>query len=279
MGDNPVIENSEWTIRTFYRFEELEAAHLPILQSELEAAGIQNNILGTVLLSHEGCNATISGSGPEVQTFFEVVQRHFAGIPCQDSYAKKNPFTHFRVPIKDQIVQARDAELQPLNNFRGQKAPHEWDAIREMVRKGEAQMVDVRNSYEIEIGTFPEATDPQTRTFKEFSDFLDTETGTSLDPSKPTAIFCTGGIRCEKARMDMEQRGFTDVWQLKGGILAYLKQTGSEGFQGECFVFDDRVALDQELQASTTFKICKSCGGPWDPTKDQHNCQNGRVAP
>jgi UPF0176 protein len=166
--------------------------------------------------------------------------------------------------------------LSPAAEFQDQLDADQWDQLREQVREGKAQMLDVRNDYEVSIGTFPEARDPGTATFKEFSDFLDREVGSSLDPSLPTAIFCTGGIRCEKARLDLERRGFSQVLQLQGGILGYLKEKPEGGFQGECFVFDERVALDRHLQPTTTYHRCPGCGDPWPRDGGPHGCQEPR---
>ena len=241
--------------------------------------GLKLNLKGTVLLSEEGCNGTIAGSQTDVEAFFRVLQDRFHGLSGQDSISHFQPFKRWKVPLKKQIVQAKDSELKPEENFSGQVKARDWDALRTLVGEGKAQMIDVRNTYEIEIGTFPEAIDPRTNTFKEFSDYLDSEVGQSLDPALPTAIFCTGGIRCEKARVDLERRGFSEVLQLKGGILTYLRDSEDQGFQGECFVFDDRVAVTQDLAPTETYEICQKCGGPSSKSGEQHDCRTGRVIP
>lgn len=271
----PVDNKSDVLVRTFYRFTEVDTALLDTLRERYLELGQELGLRGSVLLSSEGCNGTVAGRPEEVERLFSAMEETFPQLRGQDSFSDELPFKRWKVQIRQQIVAARDENLVPNRNFEGQKTPDEWDDVRRLVRDGAAQMVDVRNSYEIEIGTFPEAIDPRTETFKEFSDYLDREVGQSLDPDKPTAIFCTGGIRCEKARLDLERRGFKSVWQLKGGILNYLKENPQAGFQGECFVFDERVALDQDLQPSRRYQLCADCGQPKEKS-EHHDCQSVR---
>lgn len=269
-------QQGRYLVKTFYRFASIPAEKLTDIQAELAQHGLELGLSGSLLLSDEGCNATIAGEPQAVAEFMQTVQIYFPELEGQDSYTDQTPFQRFKVPLKRQIVQARDPELRPSTNFTGQLGATEWDQLRQEVRDGKAQMIDVRNRYEVAIGTFAEATDPNTNTFKEFSDYLDREVGQSLDPKLPTAIFCTGGIRCEKARMDLERRGFKDVLQLKGGILGYFKTSQEQGFQGECFVFDERVALDNNLDPSGKYELCSVCGGPKPRDGSPHDCNNGR---
>lgn len=266
------IAGKEILVRAFYRFAPLEAARVETLRSELENLGRDQGLGGSILLSTEGCNGTIAGPPQGIEAIFALLRSEYPELKGQDSWASAIPFGRWKVLLKDQIVAARDLELSPPENYRGQLDPDAWDEACAMARRGEAQMIDVRNHYEVAIGTFPEAIDPGTATFKEFSDYLDREVGHSLDPQKPTAIFCTGGIRCEKARLDLERRGFQNVLQLHGGILGYLKAKPKGGFQGECFVFDERVALDANLEPSQIHDRCPGCGDPW-PRGESHNCR------
>lgn len=261
-------------VRTFYRFSHLPTERVEGLRQELDQVGVERGLRGSILLSEEGCNGTIAGPAEGVEALFAVLRVDFPGLGGQDSWNEGLPFGRWKVLRKEQIVAARDLDLNPPQNHEGQMNAEQWDEIREQVRQGKAQMLDVRNGYEVEIGTFPEARDPGTATFKEFSDFLDREVGTSLDPEMPTAIFCTGGIRCEKARVDLERRGFGNIMQLHGGILGYLKEKPDGGFQGECFVFDERVALDRHLQPSEIYERCPGCGDPW-PRGEAHGCGRG----
>ncbi len=259
-------------VRTFYRFSRLPATRVEALRSELQEIGLAQGLRGSILLSEEGCNGTVAGPEAGVEALFEAMRADFPGLGGQDSWTEGLPFGRWKVLHKEQIVAARDADLSPSENHAGQVGAEAWDEVRELVRQGKAQMLDVRNDYEVEIGTFPEARDPGTSTFKEFSDFLDREVGATLDPEVPTAIFCTGGIRCEKARIDLERRGFSQIFQLHGGILGYLKEKPEGGFQGECFVFDERVALDRHLQPTEIYERCPGCGDPW-PRGEAHDCE------
>lgn len=259
-------------VRAFYRFSPLPAERMESLQAELQEVGVGHGVRGSILLALEGCNGTIASTRAGVEAIFDVLRRDFPGLSGQDSFTAELPFARWKVLLKEQIVAARDAELSPVGNREDQVDAESWDEMRALVREGKAQMLDVRNDYEVAIGTFPEARDPGTSTFKEFSDFLDREVGQTLDPSVPTAIFCTGGIRCEKARMDLERRGFSQITQLRGGILGYLREKPLGGFQGECFVFDERVALDHNLRPTEKFERCPGCGDPV-PHGTSHDCR------
>jgi UPF0176 protein len=265
-------------VRTFYRFSRLASERVEALRDELHEVGKANGVRGSILLSTEGCNGTVAATPKGVEAVFTVLRRDFPELGGQDSCSEDLPFGRFKVLIKEQIVAARDPDLSPSCNHQGQIGAELWDEIRAKVRQGQAQMLDVRNDYEVSIGTFPEARDPGTSTFKEFSDFLDREVGTSLDPDLPTAIFCTGGIRCEKARLDLERRGFANVLQLHGGILGYFKENPEGGFQGECFVFDERVALDRHLRPTERYDRCPGCGDPWPRDGEEHDCKARRRA-
>jgi UPF0176 protein len=276
MGESCRIAVKPVLVRTFYRFTKIEVDRLKPIQEHLTKLGVEFEIRGSLLLSEEGCNATISGAPEMVEQFFTRLQDIFPGLTGQDSFTDVSPFERWKVPLKKQIVQALDPTLKPVANHSDQTTPQKWNEVRNLVRQGRAQMIDVRNRYEVRIGTFPEAIDPDTNTFKEFSGFLDREVGRRLDPDLPTAIFCTGGIRCEKARVDLERRGFREVLQLKGGILSYLKESTEEGFEGECFVFDERIAVDKNLCPSRVFELCPTCGGPSPKDGGVHDCSNGR---
>lgn len=267
------IAGEEILVRTFYRFARLASERVGALRDSLQAIGEAEGLRGSILLSEEGCNGTIAGPPRGIERLFEALHPDFPDLSGQDSWSAELPFGRWKVLRKEQIVAARDVELSPEANHQGQMSADEWDEIRALVRDGKAQMLDVRNDYEVSIGTFPEARAPGTSTFKEFSDYLDREVGSSLDPQVPTAIFCTGGIRCEKARVDLERRGFSQVLQLHGGILGYLKDKPDGGFQGECFVFDERVALDRHLQPSKLYQRCPGCGDPWPRDGEAHDCR------
>jgi UPF0176 protein len=277
MAESVPSSKKRFLVRTFYLFTPLSAVWIAEFSERLQSQGDRLKLSGALILAPEGLNATIAGESRAVDEIFQALKLEFPTLTALDSPSHFHPFKRWKVLRRRRLVQARDPALSPDGNQQGQKSPEEWDEVRRMVREGRAQMVDVRNAYEIQIGTFAEARDPGTSSFKEFSDFLDREVGQSLDPNLPTAIFCTGGIRCEKARIDLEKRGFDQVWQLKGGILNYLKEGGEVGFQGECFVFDLRVAVDQSLSPSDTYKCCPVCGGATPIDGPQHQCTRKEV--
>ena len=277
MEESVPSSKKRFLVRTFYLFTPLSAVRIADLSERLQSQGDRLELSGALILAPEGLNATIAGEGPAIEAFFNTLRNEFPILTHHDSPCDFHPFKRWKVLQRQKLVQSRDPALRPDENQQGQKSPEEWDEVRRMVREGKAQMIDVRNAYEIQIGTFAEARDPGTSSFKEFSDFLDREVGQTLDPNLPTAIFCTGGIRCEKARIDMEQRGFDKVWQLKGGILNYLKEGAEVGFQGECFVFDLRVAVDQNLAPTSTYKCCPVCGGATPIDGQQHQCTRKEV--
>lgn len=262
----------EILVRTFYCFTSLEQKLVNDLKGALKKLGSEQELSGSIILAQEGCNGTVAGKVAAIDLLFKLLNTAAPHLLSQDSWVDSHPFNRFKVVIKEQIVSARDRNLGPAGNHGDQLNAQEWDEVRELVRQGAAQMLDVRNSYEVAIGSFPEARNPNTATFKEFSDFLDKEVGETLDPELPTAIFCTGGIRCEKARIDLERRGFRKVLQLHKGILGYLKQQPAGGFAGECFVFDKRVALDSKLEPSYLFELCPSCGEPRSKSGKNHSC-------
>ena len=155
------------------------------------------DLCGALLLAPEGLNATIAGTPEAVNSFFQDLVTRFPALKASDTSSEREPFKKWKVLQRRRLVDSGCDTPPPPSNKNGQKSPREWDEILALVRKGEAQMIDVRNAYEIQLGTFPEATNPNTSTFKEFAGYLDAEVGSGLDPNLPTAIFCTGGIRCE----------------------------------------------------------------------------------
>jgi len=266
---------SRFLVRTCYQFTPLQSTRLHELAICYHSLGQELGLSGAVILAPEGMNSTLAGSPAEVKRFFERLSLDFPNLQPQDSWSQIAPFKRWKVLRRPRLVHSFEC---PTTNFEKQKTPTEWDQIRSLVRSGKAQMIDVRNTYEIQIGTFPEALNPETTSYQEFSGFLDREAGRSLVPSLPTAIYCTGGIRCEKARLELEARGFNEVWSLKGGILNYLKEEGREGFQGECFVFDLRVALDQHLSPTVQYKPCAFCGGATPKQGEHHLCTRRKVS-
>ncbi len=227
-------------IAAFYRFVSLPDADSlrPGIRTVCEAEGIR----GTVLVSPEGINGTVAGPEAGIERLFA----YFRAIPglealqFQPTRAEYVPFTKLRVRLKGEIVTLRQP-ADPNEQVGEYVDPERWNALLD---DPDVLVIDTRNSHEIELGSFPGAVDPGTHSFGEFPEFADT-----LDPTRPVAMFCTGGIRCEKATSYLLRRGFSRVYHLEGGILRYLRDTAAEDnrWKGECFIFDQRFALDAQL--------------------------------
>lgn len=227
-------------IAAFYRFTPLSDSHA--LQPRLKAVCVEHGILGSILLAEEGINGTICGTPAAIASVFAWLRAdaRFADLTYQSTEADYPPFEHLKVRLKAEIVTLR-TPADPLAQVGEYIEPADWNAV---ISDPDVVVIDTRNHHEITLGTFQGAIDPQTRAFSDFPAFVD-----GLDPSQPVAMFCTGGIRCEKATSYLLARGFDRVMHLKGGILSYLKQVPQESsmWEGECFIFDQRRALDHDL--------------------------------
>lgn len=267
-----------WNMTSFYQFVALPADELMALRAKVFDWFAERDWIGHVLLAEEGVNATVAkigGDVAEVKTFIEAT---FGSIttPYKDSVAYARPFQDLRVDIREEIVGLKRPDLAPLTGAEGHLTPSEWHA---MLESDEAPLVlDTRNTYETRIGMFKGAVDPGIKTFSNWSRYAD---DAALDPERPVMIYCTGGIRCEKVMLDLRERGFEKVYQLSGGILAYMEQYPDGYFEGECFVFDDRIAVDAQLQPTTKYGICPGCGFPSEPVDActwcegaNHTCAN-----
>ncbi|RME57320.1 MAG: hypothetical protein D6780_08640, partial [Candidatus Dadabacteria bacterium] len=182
-------------------------------------------------------------------------------ITYKESQSTIRPFKRFKIKVRDEIVTLGEPSLVPTGS-EPKLCPKEWLNALENKEKGKEDfyLIDVRNWYETEVGKFKGAIDPLTRTFSQFKDFVNSSI--FKDKTKPVLMYCTGGIRCEKAYLYLKKQGFKEVWQLEGGILNYFKECNGKYFQGECFVFDHRVALNPSLNPSSVFKLCPHCGDP-----------------
>ncbi len=215
------------------------------------------NILGLIILGKEGLNCTLACTQAADLDQFVIDLQSFFGNPefstIKKSDSDKPPFRRFVVKIREEIVTLGRPEFVPQGERR-HLSPADW---HQMLEQEDVVVVDTRNDYEYEIGTFENAIDLN---IKEFSEFPDKIAKLDTDKSKPHLIFCTGGIRCEKAIFEMEKQGYENVYQLEGGILNYMEQFPEEKFKGECFVFDSRVAVDKDLKPSQNFSLCPQCG-------------------
>ncbi len=244
---------------SFYRFLDLEDPKA--LRVTLQALCDENDLLGTILVAGEGVNGTLAGSRQSVQAVFDWLGEELdleSAIDARWTDAAEAPFRRMRVRLKKEIVTLGRPDIKPQKLTGKHISPGEWN---ELIDDPDTIVIDTRNEYEVEVGTFPNAIDPGTDSFRQFPDFA--EKLAQADKSRPLAMFCTGGIRCEKATALMLELGFKDVNQLQGGILNYLEQVSGEDnrWDGECFVFDGRVAVDRD-RAEGGYVQCHACRRP-----------------
>lgn len=246
-------------VAAFYRFLDLDDPHgfRDALEAECRAAGL----LGTVLVAHEGCNGTLAGDEAALQSLFGWIEAELGlAAPLEPRWTDSAdaPFQKLRIKVKKEIVTLGRPDIRPHERTGTYVPPAEWNAL---IERPDVTLIDTRNHYEVEVGTFPNAIDPGTDSFREFETFARELAQTEKD--RPLAMFCTGGIRCEKATALMLELGFDEVYHLKGGILEYLRQvpTAENRWDGECFVFDKRVAVDRDL-AEGGYVQCHACRRP-----------------
>lgn len=224
----------------------------------------QRNIKGLILLAREGINSTIAGAPEDV--LFVLAQLlqdpKFAGLQHKESWSDLPPFHRMKVRLKNEIVTMGVPGISPTHMAGTYVKPEDWNAL---IRDPEVVLIDTRNDYEVELGTFSGALDPKIKTFSELVQWVDEAAVlTQTSGKKPkVAMFCTGGIRCEKSTALMRTKGFDEVYHLEGGILKYLEVVPPEQseWQGECFVFDDRVSVDHDLERSGR-QLCHHCRDP-----------------
>ena len=230
-------------IAAFYRFVPLPSCRQ--LQAPLRALCVAQGVRGTVLLAEEGINGTLAGTPEAIEAVFAWLGAvpGLEGLRYQPSEADYLPFDRLKIRLKAEIV-ALKAPADPRARVGEYVAPEDWNAL---ISDPDVVVIDTRNHQEVALGTFQGAIDPQTASFGEFPAFV---AAAGLDPERPVAMFCTGGIRCEKATSYLLSRGFKRVYHLQGGILSYLRQIPPEDslWQGECFIFDQRHALDHQLR-------------------------------
>lgn len=250
------------TVVTFYRFVEL--SDVAALRDILEFEARQLSVKGTIALASEGINGTIAGEKVAIERFAGqlAARSAFADMPFKYSLAEiDNPvFYRLKVRVKPEIVAFRQPGIKPAQRTGTRVDAAQFNAL---LADPDVVVIDTRNDYEIAIGSFPGAQDPATTSFREFPAYV----AATLDPKrhKKVAMFCTGGIRCEKASAFMLARGFESVFQLDGGVLQYLESVAQADnrWQGECFVFDQRVSVDDRLTEGS-YQQCFACRRPLD---------------
>jgi UPF0176 protein len=248
-----------------YKFVELP--DYAALQANIHEACVAHHIKGTILLAREGINGTIAGLPSDIQAVLHFLRTDaafegkFASLEHKESYANEHPFYRMKVKLKKEIVTMGVPSVNPNNTVGTYVKPEDWNAL---ISDPDVIVLDTRNDYEVHIGTFKGAVDPKTTTFREFPEYV----SQNLDKTKhkKVAMFCTGGIRCEKASSYMLEQGFDEVYHLQGGILKYLETVpeAESLWLGECFVFDQRVAVKHGLEVGE-FDQCYACRMPLSP--------------
>ena len=247
-----------YIVATFYKFVSLPDCR-EIQQSILDYCQSQE-IKGTILLAREGINGTIAGTRQSIDNTLNYLRSlsPFADLEHKESTATELPFAKLKVRLKKEIVTLGKPEVNPNKKVGTYVAPHEWNQI---VSDPKVTLIDTRNQYEVKIGTFKRAIDPKTASFRDFPEYV----AENIDPQQhpKVAMFCTGGIRCEKASSYLLSQGFKEVYHLRGGILKYLEEVPSDEslWEGECFVFDERVTVKEGLETGS-YELCYACGHP-----------------
>jgi UPF0176 protein len=272
-------------VAALYKFTSLKNPHA--LREPLKSVCDHNNIKGTLLLAGEGINGTVAGSEAGIGALLD----HIRGLQgCSDcevkiSHAETMPFYRMKVMVKKEIVTLGQPQVDPVNNAGTYVEPEDWNAL---IADPDTVIIDTRNDYEVSIGTFKNAIDPKTETFRAFPEWFRENRETLIEGKKKVAMFCTGGIRCEKSTAFLRSEGIDEVYHLKGGILKYLETVPEKEslWEGECFVFDQRVSVKHGLELGS-YDRCHACRDPLSD-KDKasplfvegvscHNCYHNRT--
>lgn len=251
-------ENTPIVVAALYKF-----AALPDFESmrqPIKAVCRDHKIQGTLLLAEEGVNGTLAGTRVGIDAMLDHLKSYpaLAGLEHKESYCEEMPFKRLKVKLKSELITLGDPTVDPRKIVGTYVDPQDWNKL---ILDPEVTLIDTRNDYEVAIGTFKGAIDPNTESFTEFPDYI----AKNLDPKKhkKVAMFCTGGIRCEKASSYMLEHGFEEVYHLRGGILKYLEEVPDSDttWEGECYVFDDRVSVNHSLEPGS-YSMCHGCGRP-----------------
>ncbi len=251
------VNNLEFLNVAGYKFEPLENLDslIPEFQNKCDELGLK----GSVYLSPNGINFSIAGTEEDVDTYIQFMEEdsRFRDIPLKKTFSETQPFRRMKVRLKKEIISLGRDDINPSELTGDYISPRELFEIYE--KKEDVIVLDTRNEYETRVGLFENAIDLQLDTFRDFPSAIETLPEEYKD--KQIVMYCTGGIRCEKASAVMMKAGFSDVKQLEGGVLDYFKETGGAYWNGDCFVFDERVALDKELK-ETEYIYCYICREP-----------------
>ena len=253
------------TVCALYKFVEIK--NLKELKNKILSFLKENNIYGTILIANEGINGTVSGDNSKIINLINFLQSdvRFSNIEYKLSFTNKNPFYRTKVKLKKEIV-TLGVKIKKTHYNATYINPEEWN---EFIKKDDVILIDTRNKYETSIGSFINSIDPKTDSFRDFPKFV--KNNSDLPKNKKIAMFCTGGIRCEKSTAYLKSKGFKYVYHLKGGILNYLKKIDKKDslWKGDCFVFDNRVSVDHNLKKGN-YDQCYACRMPITENDKKH---------
>ena len=253
----------QFRVCALYRFCRLE--QFEALRAPLAAFCCGRGIKGTLILAREGINGTVAGTAEAIDDLVAHLRGmpELAGLELKFSTADEMPFHRMKVRLKREIVTMGVADIDPLEGAGVYVEPRDWNTL---ISDPSTVVIDTRNDYEVSLGTFEGAVNPGTTSFREFPGWVERHRDALTD--KKVAMFCTGGIRCEKATAYMRSLGFADVFHLKGGILKYLEEVPEDAslWHGECFVFDERVSVAHGLVVGDA-DLCRACRHPLTPAE------------
>ena len=249
---------TQYVTCAMYKFVALP--HFESLRAPLLETMTNNQIFGTLLLAAEGINGTVSGTREGIDNLLAWIKQQpgLENIDSKESYDDKIPFYRTKVKLKKEIVTMGVEGIDPRQTVGTYVKPEDWN---DLISDPDVVLVDTRNDYEVQVGTFKNAIDPKTTSFREFPQW--SKNNLDATKNKKVAMFCTGGIRCEKSTAFLKEQGFDEVYHLQGGILKYLEKVPENEslWQGECFVFDNRVTVDHNLN-SGSYDQCHACRMP-----------------
>jgi len=265
------MKKNFFKVAAFYAFVDL--LNIEKLQKRFVNFLKKEGIKGTVLLAHEGVNGTLAGSDAGIERFKNFLKLNNLYEPqnFKTSSCEEDPFPRLKVKLKDEIVSIGNELANPATIVGEYIQPEDWNNL---ISQDDVLVLDTRNTYEHSIGTFKKSIQPETTNFREFPDWLEDFESSDVDKNIKVAMFCTGGIRCEKASSLMKAKGFKNIYHLQGGILNYMEKVHEKDslWKGECFVFDDRVALNHNLEVGS-YDMCHGCRMPIteaDKLKDEY---------
>jgi UPF0176 protein len=261
------LKKFKYKVAAFYNFSSIIEHEILLIKEELTHLATKQEIKGTVLLAYEGVNGTVCGTENAIVQFIETLEKllKVSEINVKYSWTEKQAFRRFKARKKKEIVTIGIKQVNPSKSVGKYIKAGEWN---EFLEDPSNVVIDTRNEYEIKIGNFKGALNPHTSSFREFPAWVQKHLKPLIEenPSLKIGMYCTGGIRCEKATSFLIEEGFSDVYHLEGGILKYLEDVSAEKslWNGECFVFDQRVSLDHDLLPGS-HRMCHACGLPISP--------------